>query len=246
MSEEYPWLCSPIKDTSDYLSPECDDTKTSLANTLTDEGLGSRGFKGQYYVLSFDTKYDSIFGEDRYKFIERSFYFMGYTDTFPSNVREYQLQGILGADIFNIYISKTSFAIFSTYGGEDKNQVDTYNAIKPSIGDIIYIKAIDTFYSIIDVKKYTEAFNVKPHSWTLTLKVYKPNEDTIINSETIDNTDPIYNVATSANSAIIQFDDYLKVNDIISAKNNEFSIPNNEYINQNNERKTDIDPFSGW
>lgn len=169
---------------------------------------------------------------------------MAYTESFPSNVREYQLEGILGADIFNIYISKTSFAVFSTYGGIDKNEPDTYNSMTPNIGDIIYIKANDTFYSIIDVKEYTEAFNIRPHSWTITLKVYKPNEDTIINNITIDNNDPIYNVANSANSAIIQFNDYLKVNDILSA--NKFIIPNIKYEKKENERNSNIDPFSGW
>lgn len=243
--EDYPWLCSTIKDTSDYASGN-DTTNTTLANILTDEGLGSRGFKGQYYVISFDTKYDSIFGEDRYRFIERTFYFMAYTDTFPSNVREYQMQGIWGADIFNVYIAKTSFAVFSTYGGEDKNTPDTYKAILPKIGDIIYIKAIDTFYSIIDVKEYTEAFNTRPHSWTITLSVYKPDRETIINNETIDQNDPIYDVAPSSTSGIKPFNDYLAVNDIISARKDEFFIPDNKYVKTESERDSDIDPFSGW
>lgn len=248
MSEysDYPWLCSSIKDTSEYTSGN-DTTNTTLANTLTDEGLGSRGFKGQYYVLSLDTTYDPIFGEDRYRYIERTFYFMAYTDAFPSNTREYQIQGIWGVDIFNIYIAKTSFAVFSTYGGSDNNTPDTYGAILPKIGDIIYIKAIDTFYSIIDVKEYTEAFNIRPHSWTITLSVYKPNRETIINNnETINLNDPIYDVAPSSISGIEPFKDYLAINEVISAKKDEFFIPNNKYEKQESERDSDIDPFSGW
>ncbi len=44
MNEEYPWLCSTIKDTSEYLNIECDEKNTTLVNNLTDEGLGSRRF----------------------------------------------------------------------------------------------------------------------------------------------------------------------------------------------------------
>ncbi len=136
----------------------------------------------------------------------------------PSNIRTYKLEGIWGEDLVEMYVANPSFRYFSTYGGQDRNTPEVYEQIIPRVGDIIYISANKTFYEIRDVKYYTESFGLTPHTYTLTLKVYKDTKYTI----SADNPtlapisgvyDPIYNVASSALSAQDQYHDILSVND---------------------------------
>ena len=131
-----------------------------------------------------------------------------------------------------MFASIDAFNYYSTYGGVDKNTPEVYEEQPPSIGDIIYIPANDYFYRIVDVKYYEQAFGLKPHTYTFTLKVYKDNKYTIsATSPTLSNpADPIYQVAPDALPNQYEIKDVLATNDMV----NNSAMPNPDPYNNIN------------
>jgi len=218
---DYPWLCnttdrleSPISDGNNIVCTN----ETDTADEVVQDAYEKYGLRCVYYRVTEDLLRDKVFSEDQLRMIQRSWYFNGYIEQLPPNVRSYQLQGIWGEDVVRMYASIGAFNYYSTYGGADKNTPGVYDEQPPSIGDIIYIPQNDTFYRIVDVKYYEQAFGLKPHTYTFTLKVYKDNKWTVsADSPTLsDPEDPIYEVASYPLSADIQVDDPLKVNPVVS------------------------------
>ena len=214
----YSWLCNTMKSITAPLSEGgnivCDNEKDTVDSAIND-AYDLFGLKCVYYRVTEDLKRDKLYGEDQLRYILRSWYFNGYIQSLPPNVRIYQLQGIWGDDTVKMFASIDAFNYFSTYGGVDKNTPEVYAPQPPSIGDIIYIPANNYFYEIRDVKYYEEAFGLKPHTYTFTLKMYKDNKYTIsADSPTLSNrNDPIYRVAPSALSAQFNYEDPLAIND---------------------------------
>lgn len=218
---DYPWLCNsitkleaPISDGNNIVCTN----ETDTADEVVQDAYEKYGLKCVYYRVSEDLLRDKLFGEDQLRMILRSWYFNGYIEQMPPNVRSYQLQGIWGEDTVRMYASIGAFNYYSTYGGYDKNTPEVYEEQPPSIGDIIYIPPNNTFYRIVDVKYYEQAFGLKPHTYTFTLKVYKDNKWTIAeDSPTLANPeDPIYKVASYPISSDVPIDDILKNDDITS------------------------------
>ena len=85
-----------------------------------------------------------------------------------------------------------------------KNTPDVYDTWEPKIDDIIYLPYNGIFYQIRDVKYWDEAFGLKSHTYTLTLKVYKDDKYTIADNPTIPKDDPIWDIAPSAAPAQYQ------------------------------------------
>lgn len=218
---DYPWLCNtvtkldnPISDGNNIVCTN----ETDTVDTVVQDAYEKFGLKCVYYRVSEDLLRDKLFGEDQLRMIQRAWYFNGYIEEMPPNVRNYQLQGIWGEDVVRMYASIGAFNYYSTYGGYDRNTPEVYGEQPPSIGDIIYVPANDTFYRIVDVKYYEQAFGLEPHTYTFTLRVYKDNKWTVsANSPTIsDPADPIYQVASYPLSSCYQIDDPLKVNPTVS------------------------------
>lgn len=249
-----PWLCP----TTGLYEPPCHNDKTGTnisegesdnQEAVTTDAYGTYGLKLVYYKVSLRTDADPLYGEDALQVVERAFFFNGYTEKIPSNVRTYQLQGILGEDLVQVYVGKTAFKYWSTYGGADRNTPNAYDGFEPRIGDVVYFPANDTFYEIRDVKYYNEAFGLSPHTYTLTLKVYKDCKFTIKTDDPTlqDRADPIWNVATSGFSASAMTTDILKMNGIIKdlPNNDDFYQTDMQWKNMNLGEKR-IDPFDGW
>ena len=240
---KYPWLCPTIPE----YEAGCDQTsaanrptsETNLATGVTIEGVDLYGIPCVYYYVTHDIAYDVHYGEDQLEWIARAFNFRGYIKQMPSNVRTYQLEGIWGEDLVEMYVANTAFRYFSTYGGEDRNIPEVYDQIIPRIGDIIYIPANKTFYEIRNVNYYTEAFGVTPHTYTLKLKVYKDTKCTIsADNPTLKLTesrpyDPIYNVAPSALSAQDQYHDPLQLNDELQNLDKSKTVDTFNYVYEN-------------
>ena len=217
----YPWLCSTMPKTNDW------DCYSSAGNIVTDEegkqaeaytteAYGTFGLQSVYYKVSENLVRDKIYGEDQLQVIERAFNFMMYTEQLPPNVRTYQLQGIWGEDVLTVFVGRTAFKYWSTYGGSDRNTPQVYDDFEPRIGDVVYLPQNDTFYEIRDVKYYQEAFGLQSHTYTLTLKVYKDSKLTILNnSPTIPLEDPIWSVATQDFPEQYNINDPLKNNDYL-------------------------------
>lgn len=251
----YPWLCNTMKGIttpySDGNNIVCSNETDTYDGAITD-AYDMYGLKCTYYRVSENLLRDQLYGEDQLRIIERSWFFNGYIEQVPPNVRTYQLQGIWGEDTVKMFASIDAFNYYSTYGGIDKNSPEIYSEQPPSVGDLIYLPVNDYFYEIRDVKYYDEAFGLNKHTYTFTLKMYKDNKWTIsADSPTLsDKNDPIYKIAPSALSEQYNINDPLKINDDLSSaydgdisyqtdmeyKPTESKINNPKYY----------DPFGGW
>lgn len=226
LNDKYPWLCNTVR--TDYSNgcsavsgQSVSENEVETSDGVTIQGLNLYGLKLVYYKVEHGpdrdlySGYDRVFGEDTLELISRAFYFKGYLEQLPPNVRTYQIQGIWGQDIVTLYVARGSFEYYSTYGESERNTPNTYAAMKtPSIGDIVYIPNNDMFYEILDVKEFSEAFGLASHTWTITMRVWKDRKLTIASDNpTLPNTDPVYNITTSAYSAQHQTKDILGLND---------------------------------
>lgn len=248
---DFPWLCSTITGyTDDCKSANGNlvtDTESEEQDIITEDAYGTYGIKFQYYAVTHNLERDKIWAEDQLRWVARSWYFDGYVNSIPPNVRSYQLQGIWGEDVITVYAGIKAFNYFSTYGGSDKNTPEVYDVWEPKIGDVIYLPYNNMFYDIRDVKYYDEAFGMNKHTYTLTCKVYKDDKFTVSANPTIGPEDPIWNVATSAYNATEQFHDYLKQNDLSVQYPDNENVPDVAYRPRTKiEEQTDIDPFTGW
>lgn len=195
-----PWLCSTIpNDRADVCGTEdgknVSDLDQAASERVSIEGVDLYGLKMAYYAVNQNIERDLLFGEDQTEYIERAFWFMGYVSQLPPNVRTYQLQGIWGEDIVQVFVSSSAFKYFSTYGGSDRNTPEVYEAISPRIGDLVRIPNNDTFYEIVDVKYYEEPFGLKSRYTTITLRVYKDTKKPVAENPTMPSDDPIRDVA---------------------------------------------------
>lgn len=245
----FPWLCSSSAKLTDDSDNYVCENETDLADDVTLDAYGLAGLKVVYYRVYEDLKRDQLYGEDQLKMIERSWYFTGYIDKLPPNVRSYQLQGIWGEDTVTMYCSIAAFGYYSTYGNVDKNTPEVYSEVVPRIDDIIYIPQNGVFYRIHDVKYFTEAFGLSKHTYTLTLKVYKDNKWTIsADSPTLaDPSDPVYKIAPDSLPSQYNRNDPLKINDDLSAHK---TVNMFDYSYKSEDEKENnpayYDPFGGW
>ena len=241
----YPWLCGTMPKKNDW---DCYSSAGNVvtqeegynAEAFTTEAYGKYGLQSVYYKISENLVRDKIFGVDQLQVVERAFNFMMYTDNLPPNVRTYQIQGIWGEDTLTVYVGRTAFKYWSTYGGSDRNTPKVYDDFEPRIGDVVFLPLKQTlypkdqgsFWEIRDVKYYQEAFGLQPHTYTLTLKVYKDTKLTILNnSPTIPQGDPIWSVATQ------DFPEQYNINDPL--KNNGY-LKYEELKKSNNQNHMDV------
>lgn len=248
---DYPWLCSTLNSYKDDCYSQngnlVTDDESEEQDLITDDSYGTFGIKFQYYAITHNLERDKVWAEDQLRWVARTWYFDGYINSIPPNVRSYQLQGIWGEDVITIYAGIKSFNYYSTYGGADKNTPNVYDVWEPKIGDVIYLHYNNMFYEIRDVKYYDEAFGLNKHTYTLTCKVYKDDKFTVSANPTLGQEDPIWNVATSAYNAVEQFHDYLKQNDLSEQFPQNANVPDIAYKPKVEiVEQTDIDPFTGW
>lgn len=192
------WLCSTIReDFSAYCSYDEDEgTSTteedeSTAEAVSIEGVDLYGVKMCYYMVD-SAPPDPLFGEKQIETVERAFWFMGYLEAMPQDVRSYQLQGIYGQDLVQVYVTRTAFKYFSTYGGSDRNTPETNEALtNPRIGDIVLINPTQLLYEIVDVQYWEAAFGQTSIYALLTMKPFRDTYMTISDNETIPESDII-------------------------------------------------------
>lgn len=222
LNEKFPWLCNTIKTEEPSCAKQSGsnvaDNDEALEDSVTIEGTSLYGLKFTYYVLDHNTAYDEVYGEDQLEEITRAFYFKGYIESIPPNVRTYQLQGIWGSDIVTMYVSRLAFKYYSTYGGADRNTPKTYEDINARIGDLVYLSNNNTLYEIVDVKLSGSSFGLSLDTYTITMRVYKDTKATIADNETIPKNDVIYDYASYPESSDKMTDDVLKINDEVSTK----------------------------
>lgn len=251
----YPWLCNTMNSinspNSDGFNRICSNESDTYDGAVTD-AYDMYGLKCVYYRVSQNLNRDRLYGEDQLRYIERAWYFNGYIEQMPPNVRIYQLDGIWGDDSVKMFATIEAFKYYSTYGGVDKNTPEVYPVQEPSIGDIIYIPANDYFYEIRDIKYYENAFGLEKHTYTFTLKMYRDNKWTIsADSPTIsDHNDPIYRVAPSAIEDQYNYKSPFQINDDLTSAYQGKDPYNTDTEYKYTESIIDnpryIDPFNGW
>jgi hypothetical protein len=197
-------------------SPLYNQERRLFSNILT-EAYNMRGITLDYYITSYDTSYDSIFGEDNNRRFIRTFKFRGFY-TLPKEEKLWSKFGIEGLDQFSIYVSKLHF--------RDNSQ----NYI-PRIGDILIANYNKYIYEIVDVKEESAQYLLsKQHSWEFIVKQFKDER-----------------VQTTAATSGTYIQDYTnKSNDIfdikvpVETKNEEI-----KYVPRRIEKPSN-DPFNGW
>lgn len=218
---EQEWLCSTVREKPVYCTAadgkNVSEDDAALSERVAIEGIDLYGLKMAYYPVSEHAyqdgavSIDPLFGEQQMETIDRAFWFMGYVSQLPPNVRTYQLQGIWGEDIVQLYVSTEAFLYFSTYGGADRNTPEMHDKMPPRIGDVVYIPNNGTLYEIVDVKNWEEAFGLTPRYKLITLRVFKDNKKTVSSDPSIPADDPIRRESPSEVSAYQPTTDVLKI-----------------------------------
>lgn len=215
----------------------CSKAEIALISSLTSEAYNLAGLECQYFIYKYDTSKDSIFGEDSTREIVRRFIISVYSPSLPTFQTTYKLQGMVYEEMFTVQTTIEHFSQASQYSYSEnvKDRIKKYDMIEPSIGDLIYFDKIDLYYEIINVKKFTSdsTFLTSPITYEFILRVWR-NDQQIANP--IDNDDKMEHLVDYQ-----KLSDYLEINNDLQELNKEV-----KYINKNEERTANIDPFGGW
>lgn len=136
----------------------------NLYESLLTEAYNKRGVPCEYYLTSFDTDYNPVFGEDGNREFIRSFPVMTYYEL-PKELELWSKFGIEGLDNFQMSMSKRHFSAAC--------QANDNEYTRPKVGDVIKANYNDRFYEIIDVGEEEQIFLQKKHTWILTVSVFK-------------------------------------------------------------------------
>ncbi len=151
-------------------------SERSLLRNLITDVYNKHGVCMIYYVVSFDTQYNKIWGEDNDRRYERRFEIMSYFHL-QNEEKMWTKFAIEGIDSFSIFISKDHFRLMSTYGHDlvaGNIGPHTYPSIVPKSGDILMSKFNSYLYEIINVKEEAAMFLLnKNYVWELTLSPLK-------------------------------------------------------------------------
>jgi hypothetical protein len=207
---EQDWLCSTVREKPVFCASASDGSNVSepdasMSERIAIEGASLYGLKMAYYCVS-ERSYqsgavavDPLFGEQQLETIDRAFWFTAYTAQMPPSVRTYQLQGIWGEDVVQLWVPIRAFRYFSTYGGASRNDPETHEALEtPRIGDLVFLPANGTAYQIVDVKRWEETLGTAPRYFTVTLRVYMDTKRTVSGDPSIPLDDPIRKLCSSA------------------------------------------------
>lgn len=218
------WLCSTVREKPKFCSAadgsNVSEEDAANSERVALEGVDLYGLKMAYYPVSENaykngaSTVDPLFGEQQLETIDRAFWFMGYVTQLPPNVRTYQLQGIWGEDIVQVYVATEAFRYFSTYGGSDRNTPEMHERISPRVGDIVYLPNNRTLYEVVDAKKWEETFGTTSRYTMMTLRVYKDTKRTVMDDPSIPAEDVIRQYSPNETSAYEPSVDVLKLNDV--------------------------------
>lgn len=194
-----------VKCTSAY------DCERELYDVLEMEGYNHRAVPMRYYVTSISA--DTLYGEDNARTITRAFDYNAYYEL-PSEEKMYSSIGTIVIDNFPIYINMLHFGVASQYNSFGVSA--SYPSYEPKIGDFVYARYNDKFYSINMVKQEDEIFLQGKHTWTLHLVEFR-NNGYLMGSELLSANDYITTSASGVNVA-----DIYGLNDVIDSEKKEF------------------------
>jgi hypothetical protein len=143
-----------------------------LYDVLVTEAYNKHGICMDFYVTSYDTSYDKIWGEDNDRRYVRRFQIMAYF-TLPREEKLFSKFGIEGLDSFSMYVSKRHFWEASKYNDVQTNP-NAFDPYVPKVGDYIYAKYNKNFFEIVEVKdEIMMNLLSKQHVWELMVKPFR-------------------------------------------------------------------------
>jgi len=147
-----------------------------LYDNILAEVYNLHGVSLDFYVTTYDSNYNFIFGEDNNRRFVRKFSFMGFY-TLPKEEKLWSKFGIEGMDTFSIFCSKLHFNDASTFGNPEvpgNKGLGTYSPHIPLIGNIIISDYNKYIYEITEVKEESGMYLLsKQHTWEFVVKPYK-------------------------------------------------------------------------
>jgi hypothetical protein len=208
---------------------DCKSKEREFYSGLVSDAINTAPVPVNYYVVDYNVDYDKLFGEDRDRTILRKFV-VNTTFNLPTERDMITIDGIEGLDSFHMYSSISHFTLASTYS-------DGVSAVHPvyvpKVGDIIQAQYNELYYRILNVKKTTEQFLQKPHTWDFLVSPYRDNHLNLSDSISADDIGEFVNQ-----------DDYLQINDFIDDEVSNIIITSSDDIL--NGITPPNDPFGGW
>ena len=156
-----------------YLS---DDYKkeNDLMSVMINEVYNKYGVCMDYHIISYDTNYDAIFGEDNDRRCVRQFKFSGMFNL-PKEDKIWSKFGIEGMDEIVCFVSKRHFD-GASYDNETKQIYP-----RPQMGDIVKTGYSSFYYEITEVAEDVGQFlQSNQHVWEIHMRPMKDEfiEDT--------------------------------------------------------------------
>lgn len=199
-----------------------------LFDLCTTELYNQHGVKMNYYITTYDTNYDTIFGEDMNRRFVRAFSVMTYF-RLPREDKVWNKFGIEGLDEFSLYITKRHFQCASTYNPATGRY--DYEEYIPKMGDIIMSIYNKYIYEITEIKETAALWlQSKQHVWEIIVRPFK--DEHIRTSGTSVSADYIADY-TDKDS------DIFGISEVVDTE-----VSAVEY-DSSNEKQSD-DPWGGW
>ena len=187
-----------------------------LVSVIINEYYNKYGVCMEYYITSYDTKYDRVFGEDNNRTYSKMFPVNGYFNL-PREDKTWTMFGIEGTDEIVMWVSKRHFDA-------------TSSQYIPQIGDVIKSEYSSYFYEITEIAEDTgQYFQSNQHVWEFHIR---PMKDEYIS------TSP--DLSASDISKVTNLDDIFNIdNDIDVEKEKTVYKPIQG-------EKPNKDPFGNW
>lgn len=130
---------------------------------LITNAINANGVCMEYYIVSYDLKYDPIWGEDNNRRYIRTFSFMSYFEL-PREDKMWNVLGVENIGNLRMIVSKKHFNAASN---------SCTGSYIPQIGDIIMSKYNKYIYEITEVAEGENNFlQSKQHTWEFVTKPY--------------------------------------------------------------------------
>ena len=207
------------------------DSDRNLYDKLLAESYNHNGVPVDFYITSYDTKYDAIFGEDNNKRVVRKFPLMIFYEL-PNEEELWNQWGIEGMDNFHMFCSKKHFEVASTIGfsgSGDEIVYDSFDSYKPIVGDILIPKYNKYMYEIVDVREEESMFLQNKHSWDFIVRAYKDEQ---------------LSVSDSLSGDFIK--DYISQDDILNISGDIDNEKSDVLYNTSGDSEDVNDPLGGW
>ena len=245
--ENWDWNKQRMFDSTE--GDDCYANEAALISSLTSEAFNKFGFEVDYYIKQISTKRDRLLGEDPLENIVRRFKLSVYAESVPSLQKQYQLQGMLYEEVFEVQCTIVHFREASMYD-YDRTEIK-YDEYKPKIGDLMYFQFNDKYYEIISVKSFKEgtAFLGSAITYTFTLRIWKNNHEDVDVMNQNDDDMPIEEFTSLAESfdmenktsTVSASGDILSINEHLDSEK-----ANIQQYDGKKEPVQPFDPFDGW